>query len=89
MKTAQLEGGAYSSLREFVHGVEVTARLEIMKARTKAHRERQAPPSSSEFVFFAQEMTQLQRRDGDAAAQWVLKGQEDAWYGVNRSAPVG
>ena len=87
MKTAQLEGGVYTSLREFVHGVEDTARLEIFKARKKAHRERRAPPSSSEFVFFAQEMTQVQSRDGDAAVHWVLKEYEEAWYNANRSDP--
>lgn len=85
---AQLEGGAYSSLREFVHGEEDTARLEIVKATKKAHRQRRAPPGSPEFIFFTQEMSQVQRRDGDAAAQWVLKGQEDAWYGANRWAPL-
>ena len=83
-----MEGSVYASLREFVHGVEDTARLEIFKAKKKAHKERRAPPSSSEFVFFAQEMTQVQSRDGDAAVQWVLKGQEGAWYDADRRAPM-
>ncbi|CBJ29670.1 LRR-GTPase of the ROCO family, putative pseudogene [Ectocarpus siliculosus] len=87
-QTAQLEGGVYSSLREFIHGVEDTARLEIAKATKKAHRERRAPPSSSEFVFFEQKMVQVQRRDGDAAVQWVLKGHESSWFDQTRSAPV-
>ncbi|CAN0468026.1 unnamed protein product [Ectocarpus sp. 8 AP-2014] len=87
-QTAQLEGGAYASLREFIHGVEDTARLEIAKATKKAHRERRAPPSSSEFVFFEQKMVQVQRRDGDAAVQWVLKEHESAWFDQTRSAPV-
>ena len=87
-KTTQLEGGAYAALREFIHGVEDTARLENFKATKKAQRERRAPPSLFGFVFFAQKMTQVQSRDGDAAVQWVLKGQEDAWYASNRSAPM-
>ncbi|CAM9921133.1 unnamed protein product, partial [Ectocarpus sp. 12 AP-2014] len=74
---AQLEGRAYASLREFIHGVEDTTRLEIANA-TKAHRESRAPPSSSELVFFQQKTVQVQRRDGDAAVQWVLKEQETA-----------
>lgn len=60
----------------------------MLKATKKAQRERRAPPSSSEFVFFEQEMTQVQNRGGDAAVQWVLKGQEQAWYNSNRSAPI-
>eukprot|EP00903_Cladosiphon_okamuranus_P006418 g6282.t1 len=50
-KTAQLEGGAYSSLREFVHGVDDTASLESFEARKKTHKERHAPPSSSDLCF--------------------------------------
>ncbi|CAM9593028.1 unnamed protein product [Ectocarpus sp. 13 AM-2016] len=87
-QTTQLEGGAYASLREFIHGVEDTVRLENAKATKKAHRERRAPPSSSEFVFFEQKMVQVQRRDGDAAVQWVLKEHESAWYDQTRSAPL-
>lgn len=84
MKRAQLERGAYASLREFIHGVEDTARLEILEAEKAAHKQRRrALPGSGEFVFFAQEMTQVQRREG--CVQWVLKGQEDAWY--QRRAP--
>lgn len=79
-KVAQLGRDPYAALREFIHGVEDTARLGMVKARKKAHRERRAPPSSQEFVFFAQEMTQVRSLDGDADVQWVLKGQEDAWY---------
>ncbi|CAM9180095.1 unnamed protein product, partial [Ectocarpus fasciculatus] len=86
--TPELEGGAYASLREFIHGVEDTARLEIAKATKKAHRERRAPPPASEFVFFDQKMVQVQRRDGDAAVQWVMKGHEAAWYDQMRSAPM-
>ncbi|CAM9664047.1 unnamed protein product [Ectocarpus sp. 4 AP-2014] len=78
-QTANLEGSAYASLREFIHGVEDDARIEISKATKKAHKKPRALPSSSEFVFFAQKMAQVQRHDGDAAVQWVLKGQEDAW----------
>ncbi|CAN0315441.1 unnamed protein product [Ectocarpus sp. 6 AP-2014] len=84
----QLDRGAYASLRVFIHGVEDTARHEIAKATKRAHRERRAPPSSSEFVFFEQKMVQVQRRDGDAAAQWVLKEHESAWYDQTRSTPV-
>lgn len=87
VKTANLEGNAYASLREFIHGVEDDARVEIFKATKKAHKERRAPPSSSEFVFFAQRMTQVHRHDGDATMQWVLKGQEDAWRDAKMSAP--
>lgn len=68
--------------------MEKTAGLEMFMATRKAQRERRAPPSSSEFVFFSQKMTQVQRRDGDAAVQWVLKGQEEAWYNAMRSAPI-
>eukprot|EP00752_Nemacystus_decipiens_P008335 g7449.t1 len=50
---AQLGGGAYSSLREFIHNVEDTVRLEM----AKAERGRHAPKSPSEFVFFSQVMT--------------------------------
>lgn len=87
VKTANLEGNAYASLREFIHGVEDDARVEIFKATKKAHKELRAPPSSSEFVFFAQKMTQVHRRDGDATVQWVLKEQEDAWPDAKMSAP--
>ena len=79
VKTANLGGNAYASLREFIHGVEDDSRVEIFKATKNAHKERRAPPNSSEFVFFAEKMTQVQRDDGDASVQWVLKGQEDAW----------
>lgn len=85
MKITQLEGGAYASLREFVHGEEDTARLKILTATKKAHKERRAPPSSSAFVFFAREMSKVQSRHGVAAVQWVLKGQEDAWYDADRA----
>lgn len=84
MKPAQLEGDAYASLREFVHGVEDTARLEM----AQAERRRRAPPSASVFVFFSQVMAQVQRPNGDAAVQWVLKGEEDAWYEAMESAPI-
>ncbi|CAN0416414.1 unnamed protein product [Ectocarpus sp. 12 AP-2014] len=87
-QTTQLDGGAYASLREFIHGVEDAARLEIAKATEKAHKERRPPPSASEFVFFEQKMVQVQRRDGDAAVQWVLKEHESAWYDQTRSTPV-
>ncbi|CAM9686810.1 unnamed protein product [Ectocarpus fasciculatus] len=80
----QLEGGAYNFLREFIHGVEDTARLEIAKATKKAHKERRAPPNASDFVFFEQKMVQVQRRDGDAGVQWVLKEHESAWYDQTR-----
>lgn len=83
MKVAQLEGGAYASLREFIHGVEDAARVEI----AKAERGRRAPSRSSEFVFFSQMMVQVQRQNDDAAVQWVLKGQEDAWHDVMKRAP--
>ncbi len=86
MQTAQLEGYAYASLREFIHEVEKTAGLEMLKATMKAHKDRRAPPRSSEFVFFSQKMAQVQKRDGDAAVQWVLKEYEEAWYNANRSA---
>lgn len=69
MKIVLLEGGAYASLREFVHGAEDAARVEM----AKAEKGRRAPPSSSNFVYFSQ-MVQVQRRDGDAAVQWVLRG---------------
>lgn len=42
------------------------------------------PPSLSEFVYFEGGMTQVQRRDGDADTQWVLKGHERAWYDTVR-----
>ncbi|CAM9557099.1 unnamed protein product [Ectocarpus sp. 12 AP-2014] len=87
-QVAQLKEGAYTSLREFIHGVEDTACLEIVKQKKKAHRERRAPPTASEFVFFEEKMVQVQRRDGDAAIQWVLKEHESAWYDQTRSAPV-
>ncbi|CAN0399729.1 unnamed protein product [Ectocarpus sp. 12 AP-2014] len=87
-QTTQLEGAAYTSLREFIHGVEDSARLDLAKATKKAHRERRAPPSTSAFVFFKQNMVQVQRCDGDAAMQWVLKGHEAAWHDQMRSAPM-
>ncbi|CAN0315933.1 unnamed protein product [Ectocarpus sp. 6 AP-2014] len=86
-QAAQMKAAAYTSLREFIHGVEDTARLEIAKATKKANRERRAPPSSPEFVFFEQKMVQVQRRDGDAAVQWVLKEHESAWYDQTRDQP--
>jgi len=88
MKKAQLEGRAYVSLRDFIHEVEKTAGLEMLKATAKAHRDRRAPPSSSEFVFFSQKMAQVQRREGDADVQWVLKGYERAWDGKTRFTPI-
>ena len=54
----------------------------------KAKRGRGAAPSSSDFVFFAQKMAKVQRRAGDAAVQWVLKGQENAWLDAMKSAPI-
>eukprot|EP00903_Cladosiphon_okamuranus_P015564 g14369.t1 len=86
-QAANLEGNAYASLREFIDGVEDDARVDIIKATKKAHKERRDPPSSSAFVFFAQKMTQVQRREDDATVQWVLKGQEDAWRKEKMSAP--
>lgn len=83
VKAAQLERGAYASLREFIHGVEDAARLDIVKAK----RGRRASPGSPEFVFFSQKMVRVQRRASDAAVQWVLNGQEEAWLNVMRSAP--
>ena len=80
MKKAQLEGRAYASLRDFIYEVEKTAGLEMLKAKAKAHRDRRAPPRSSEFVFFAQKMAQVQRREDDADVQWVLKGYEEEWH---------
>lgn len=88
MQTVQLEGHAYASLREFIHEVEKTAGLEMLKATMKAHKDRRAPPSSSEFVFFSQKMTQVHKRHIDAAVQWVLKEYEETWYNENRSVPV-
>ncbi len=82
-----MEGRAYASLRDFVFKVEKTAGLEMAKAKAKAHRDRRAPPSSSEFVFFDEKMAQVQRR-GDADVQWVLKGYEHAWYNKMRSTPI-
>lgn len=84
MKVAQLERGAYASLRQFIHGVEDTARLDT----PKAGRGRGANPRSSNFVFFAQEMVQVQRHEGDSAVQWVLKGQEREWLAATGSAPI-
>lgn len=86
-KAAQLERSAYASLREFIHGAEDNARLDIAKARKNAHREGRAGPSSSEFVFFAQKVTQVQSPAGDADVQWVLKGEEYAWLDAMKSAP--
>lgn len=83
-KAAQLGGGAYAALREFIHGVEDTARLEIDKRR----RGRRGSSQPSNFVFFAQKMVKVQRTNGDAAVQWVLKEHRDAWYDAVRSAPV-
>lgn len=83
IKAASLERDAYASLREFIHGVEDAARLDIAKAKRR-HR---AAPSSSEFVFFEHEMVQVQRSADDAAVQWVLKGQENSWLDAMRSAP--
>ena len=54
----------------------------------KAERGRHAREHSSEFVFFAQEMVQVQRHAGDAAVQWVLKGQGSAWSDAMKSAPI-
>lgn len=56
--------------------MEDTARLDIAKSK----RGRRAAADSSMFVFFAQKMVRVQRCAGDAAVQWVLKGQEDAWF---------
>lgn len=74
----QLERSAYASLREFIHRVEDTARLDRLEI-AKAKRGRRAAGSSSEFVFFEQKMVQVQRRVGDDTVQWVLKGQENVW----------
>ncbi|CAM9463484.1 unnamed protein product [Scytosiphon promiscuus] len=81
-QTAQLERGAYAALREFIHGIEDGARLEVAKGR----RGSRGCPTSSEFVFFAQKMAQVQRHSGDAAVQWVLKEHVDAWYDAMGSA---
>eukprot|EP00752_Nemacystus_decipiens_P012981 g11487.t1 len=83
VKASNLERGAYAHLREFIHGVEDTARMDI----AKTGRGRRAGAHSSKFVFFGQEMVQVQRHAGDAAVQWVLKGQENAWIDAMKSAP--
>lgn len=58
--------------------------MEMAKAETR----RRDRPRSSEFVFFEQKMVRVQRRNGDAAVQWVLKGQQHAWYEAMKSVPT-
>lgn len=64
--------------------MEDSARFDLAKATKKARRDHRLPPSSSRFVYFADEMTKVQRRDGDADVQWVLKGHEHSWFAAVR-----
>ena len=79
-------GKPYECLRTFVHEMEDTARVTMSDERKKAHKERRAPPSTSEFVYFEQVMSKVQPRAGDGEAQWVLKEHEQAWHDAARKA---
>lgn len=65
--------------------MEDTARVKLSTATKKAHKERRAPPSTSEFVFFDEVMVKVQPRSGDGEAQWVLGEFEAAWYDAART----
>jgi len=78
-KVKALKGNAYKRLREFVHEMEDTARLQSSAATKKARRKGKAPPRNSDFVYFEDVMTKVQARTGDGEAQWVLRGYENAW----------
>lgn len=69
--------------------MEDTSRLEISAATKKAHKERCAPPSTSEFVYFDQVMVKVQPRNGDGEAQWVLSDFELDWHDAIRKAEMG
>lgn len=69
--------------------MEDTSRVEISAAAKKANKERRAPPSTSEFVYFDQVMVKVQPRNGDGEAQWVLSDFELAWHDATRKAEMG
>ena len=88
-KVQPLQGNAYECLRRLVHDMQDTARMKISNATKKAHKERRAPPSTSEFVYFDQVMVKVQPRAGDGEAQWVLSDFEEAWRDAARKAATG
>lgn len=72
-----------------MYELEDTARWKIHAASKKSQRERRAPRSSSEFVYFEDVMVKVQSRSGDASAHWVLIENERAWYDSDRGSPSG
>ena len=52
----ELKGHDYDSLREFIHKLEVGTRMDINVKTRKAQKDHRPPPSSSEFVFFEENM---------------------------------
>ena len=70
-KVQALKGHAYEHLRSVVRDIEVTARLEMSAATTKARKRRRALPSTSEFVYFDRVMVNVQPPSGEGEAQWV------------------
>lgn len=59
--------------------MEAKALSATSEGRKNAHKNGHAPPSAATFVYFEQVMAKVQARTGDGEAQWVLKGQEQAW----------
>lgn len=69
--------------------MEDTARYETSVETKKAHKNRRAPPSSFEFIYFEEVMAKVQARTGDGQAQWVLKEHEEAWRNAVRHTTPG
>lgn len=67
-----LDREAHASLWEFIREVEIGAHSEEVKAARRARRRGQEPPKSS-FVFFKDVMEEVQARDSNIFAQWVLR----------------
>lgn len=86
LKVRALKGNPYKLLRTFVHDTETIVHVEISAATKKVHKERRAPLSPSEHVYF-HVLMKVQPRAGDGKARWVLREHEQAWRDQVRNAP--
>lgn len=82
----ELKGPHYESVRKFIHEMEIKTRMEISAKQRKGLKARRGDASDPHFVNFEEVMVQVQARDGDGAAQWVLAKHENAWYESVRPA---
>lgn len=74
----ELDQKEYPILREFIHGVEHSARCERLRKRIRALKKHRTLPGSSNFVFFREIMDVVHSREGDASVHWVLKNKIEA-----------